>query len=85
MPLDKSKKVMLSHMNANVSLLGCNTMWICRYERFGGTYCLRPEDEGIMFLRNVGIYLHGVTTQNTNIDIFTAMRNSYPINVTLQG
>jgi hypothetical protein len=35
-----------------------------------------PKDEGSMFPQNVG-YQHGVTTQKTNTEIFTAMRTLF--------
>jgi hypothetical protein len=53
-----------SKRDVDVGLLCCNTV---------------SEDGGSMFLRNIG-YLptspHGFTTQETNIDIFTAVRTS---------
>jgi hypothetical protein len=36
--------------------LDCNALRICRYKCFGGIYC-SSEEEGSMFLRNIGIYL----------------------------
>jgi hypothetical protein len=50
-----------------LGLLGCDALWIGRYFRFGGTYCLHlqgifgPEDGGSIFLRNAGTYLQAHT------------------------
>jgi hypothetical protein len=43
------------------------------YQRFRRTYCLylQPEDGG-----SIGLYLHGFTTQKTNIEFFTAVRTA---------
>jgi hypothetical protein len=41
--------------------------------RFEG---FKPEDGDDAFLRNVLNYLQGVITQNTSVDIFTAVRTS---------
>jgi hypothetical protein len=36
---------------------------VAGYEHFGGSYCLQPEDGGLMVLRNVGIQPPHYTSQ----------------------
>jgi hypothetical protein len=47
-------------------------------ELVGRYECLHPEDEGSMSLR---VCPHGITTQRTNMDHFTAVRGSDRIQV----
>jgi hypothetical protein len=59
---------LLESISVDVDNLGYNTTWTCS-----------PEDGDTVSLQNVGICLqsqHGITTQNTNINIFTAVRTS---------
>jgi hypothetical protein len=47
-----SCKIWGSHSSeyVNVGLLFCNAVWICRYQHFGETCCLHPEDQYQHFL-----------------------------------
>jgi hypothetical protein len=43
---------------------------------FGNTAVFGPEHGDTLLLRNISIYLHGVTVQKSNIVMFTAVRSS---------